>query len=72
MPPAILQRRRGDDRASQVTKAQYPLREARVEVTEVAGKPGSYTAKVYMRPWLQFEELTAALSMVAKLPASKG
>lgn len=53
-------------------RARYPLREARVEVAEVAGKPGSYTAKVYMRPWLQFEELTAALSMVAKLPASKG
>ena len=53
-------------------RARYPLRDARVEVSEVAGKPGSYTAKVYMRPWLQFEELTAALSMVAKLPASKG
>src|SRR5580693_5045039 len=29
-----------DDTASQATKAQYPLRDAKVEVSEVPGKPG--------------------------------
>jgi len=52
-------------------RAQYPLREAKVEVEEVPGKPGAYNAKVFMRPWLQLEELTASLSMVAEIPSGK-
>ena len=50
------------------TQGEPRRREARVEVSEVAGKPGSYTAKVFMRPWLQFEELSASLRMVARIP----
>jgi type VI secretion system protein ImpC len=58
--------------AGQETKAKYPLAEARVEVKEVPGRPGSYTATAWMRPWLQFEELTTALAMVARIPAKTG
>jgi type VI secretion system protein ImpC len=50
------------------TKAKYPLREARVEVKEIPGKPGSYNAVAYMRPWLQMEELTTSMRMVARIP----
>jgi type VI secretion system protein ImpC len=50
------------------SKAKYPLREAKVEVKEVPGKPGSYNAVAYLRPWLQVEELTASLRMVARIP----
>ncbi len=50
------------------SKAKYPLREAKVEVKEVPGKPGSYNAVAYLRPWLQLEELTASLRMVARIP----
>jgi type VI secretion system protein ImpC len=49
-------------------KAKYPLREASVQVKEIPGKPGSYNAVAYMRPWLQMEELTASLRMVARIP----
>jgi type VI secretion system protein ImpC len=49
-------------------KARYPLREARVEVREIPGKPGSYNAIAYMRPWLQMEELTTSMRMVARVP----
>jgi type VI secretion system protein ImpC len=49
-------------------KARYPLREAKVEVKEIPGKPGSYNAVAYLRPWLQMEELTTSLRMVAKIP----
>lgn len=35
------------------TKAKYPLRDARVEVKEIPGKPGSYNAIAYLQPWLQ-------------------
>jgi len=59
-----------DDNASQETKAQYPLREARVEVEEVPGKPGVYKAKAYLRPHFQLDELTISLRLVAELPKS--
>jgi type VI secretion system protein ImpC len=55
-------------KADQELKARYPLREAKVEVKEIPGKPGSYNAVAYLRPWLQMEELTTSLRMVAKIP----
>jgi type VI secretion system protein ImpC len=57
-----------NENVGQDTKARYPLREARVEVKEIPGKPGSYNAVAYMRPWLQMEELTTSLRMVARIP----
>jgi len=57
-----------NEKAGQELKAKFPLREAKVVVEEIPGHPGSYNAKVWMRPWLQFEELTAALMMVAVIP----
>ncbi len=49
-------------------KARYPLAEAQISVKEVAGAPGSYEAVAYLRPWLQMEELSTSLSLVAKIP----
>ena len=57
-----------NENAGQETKARYPLREAKVEVKEIPGKPGSYNAVAYLRPWLQLEELTTSLRMVARIP----
>lgn len=54
--------------ASAEMKARYPLAEAKVEVKEVPGQPGVYSAVAWMRPWLQMEELTASLRLVASLP----
>jgi type VI secretion system protein ImpC len=54
--------------AGQDMKARFPLREARIEVKEIPGKPGSYNAIAYLRPWLQMEELTTSLRMVASIP----
>ena len=59
-----------DDTASHAAKARYPLREARVAVQEVPGKPGVYTAVAHLRPHFQLEELTASLRLVAELPSS--
>lgn len=58
----------GNENAGQELKARYPLREARVEVREIPGKPGSYNAIAHLRPWLQMEELTVGLRMVARIP----
>jgi type VI secretion system protein ImpC len=49
-------------------KARYPLREAAITVREIPGKPGSYNAIAHLRPWLQMEELTTSLRMVARIP----
>lgn len=49
-------------------KAKYPLREAAISVKEIPGKPGSYNAVAHLRPWLQMEELTTSLRMVARIP----
>ena len=46
-----------------------PLREARIEVQDVPGKPGAYTAVAHLRPHFQLEELTASLRLVAELPS---
>lgn len=58
----------GNPNAGPEMKARYPLREARVEVKEIPGKPGAYNAVAYMRPWLQMEELTTSMRMVARIP----
>jgi type VI secretion system protein ImpC len=57
-----------DDSASQEAKAKYPLREARVDVVEVPGKPGVYRAAAFLRPHFQLDELTISLRLVAELP----
>jgi type VI secretion system protein ImpC len=61
-----------DDSASQEAKAKYPLREARVDVVEVAGKPGVYRAVAFLRPHFQLDELTISLRLVAELPQPAG
>lgn len=57
-----------DDSAPQEMKASYPLRESRIEVTDVPGKPGSYRSIVFLRPHFQLEELTTSIRLVAELP----
>jgi len=57
-----------NDDAPQAVKAKYPLREARVDVTEIAGKPGAYNATVFLKPHFQLEELSASIRLVAELP----
>jgi type VI secretion system protein ImpC len=58
----------GSPGASAEMKARYPLAEAHVEVKEVPGQPGVFNAVAWMRPWLQMEELTASLRLVANIP----
>jgi type VI secretion system protein ImpC len=59
-----------DDGASQEAKAQFPLREASVKVTEVPGKSGTYRAVAFLRPHFQLDELSVSLRLVAELPSS--
>jgi type VI secretion system protein ImpC len=59
-----------DDNASQEQKAQFPLREASIQVSEVPGKPGVYRSVAFLRPHFQLDELSISLRLVADLPQS--
>ena len=59
-----------DDNASPSMKARCPLREARIDVSEVPGKPVVYKAVAFLRPHFQLDELTVSLRLVAELPAA--
>jgi len=54
--------------SGQQLKSKFPLADAKVEVKEIPGKPGAYHAVAWLRPWLQLEELTASLRLVARIP----
>ncbi|EKE75631.1 type VI secretion system contractile sheath large subunit [Gallaecimonas xiamenensis] len=56
----------------QEIRAKYPLADAKVQVKEIPGRPGSYNAVAWLRPWLQMEELTSSLRLVAKIPEIGG
>ena len=58
-----------NDDAPQNVKAKFPLRQARVDVFDVPGKPGSYSAVVFLKPHFQLDELTVSIRLVAELPA---
>jgi type VI secretion system protein ImpC len=58
-----------NDSAGFSLKAQKPLKEARVEVVEIPGKPGAYRAVAFLRPHFQLDELTMSMRLVADLPA---
>ena len=57
-----------NDVAPASQKAKFPLREARVDVAEVPGKPGVYRAIAFLRPHFQLDELSVSLRLVAELP----
>jgi type VI secretion system protein ImpC len=58
----------GNDDASPEVKAKRPLREARIDVLEIPGKPGAYRAVAFLRPHFQLDELSVSMRLVAELP----
>ncbi len=56
--------------ATQGEKARFPLSEARIDVVDQPGKPGAYSATVFLKPHFQMEELSTSIRLVAELPAS--
>jgi type VI secretion system protein ImpC len=57
------------DVGTQEMKAKKPLRDARIDVAEIPGKPGCYRAVAFLRPHFQLDELSVSLRLVADLPA---
>ena len=56
--------------ASQEIEGQVPATRGRwSRCRRSRRQPGTYNAIAFIRPWLQLEELTASLRMVARIPA---
>ena len=68
----ILNYLNGNPLSSQELKAKLPLADAKIKIEEVPGQPGCYNAIAWLRPWLQMEELTTSLRMVARIPKLDG
>jgi type VI secretion system protein ImpC len=64
----ILQYVVGNDDVAAEVKARKPLRDAKIEVVDVPGKPGAYRAVAFLKPHFQLDELTISLRLVADLP----
>ncbi|HEX6632037.1 MAG TPA: type VI secretion system contractile sheath large subunit [Gemmatimonadaceae bacterium] len=61
----------GNDDAPMSVKAKRPLSDARIDVSEVPGKPGVYRAVAFLKPHFQLDELSMSMRLVADLPAAK-
>lgn len=60
-----------DDNAAAELKSRYPLREARVEVSEIPGKPGTYRMSTHLRPHFQLDDLVASVQLKTELAAAR-
>lgn len=57
----------GRDDLSWEMRARYPLRNARVEVAELPGKSGSYSAIIYLKPHYVADQLVSELRLTTEL-----
>ena len=55
-----------DERASPSMKAQYPLREAEVQITEKLGEPGKYMLTIRLLPHYQLDQLSSSMTLIAR------
>ena len=55
-----------DEKAPPSMKAQFPLREADVEVTEIPGQPGKYMLMIRLLPHYQLDQLSSSMTLVAR------
>jgi type VI secretion system protein ImpD/type VI secretion system protein ImpC len=51
------------------TRARYPLLDARVEVRELATKPGSFGCTIHLQPHYQLDDISASFRLVTELSA---
>jgi type VI secretion system ImpC/EvpB family protein len=59
------------ENATPELRARYPLREARVRVSEAPGQPGSFLCVVHLRPQFQLDQLVASVKLVTRLTSPR-
>jgi type VI secretion system protein ImpC len=57
------------DTSSEEFKAQHPLADAQVHLTDREDAPGVYEARFFLRPHYQLEGLSVALRLLSRLPS---
>lgn len=62
----------GSDDASPETRVRYPLREGRVSVVEIPGKPGSFGCEVAIRPHYQLDQIASEFRLTTVIAAGQG
>lgn len=67
----LLQFASASSNASGESGARQPLRNARVEVTELPGKPGVFGCTIHLQPHYQLDEVGAAFRLVTELDAPR-
>lgn len=61
----------GSDGASDDMRARYPLREANVEVREVAGRPGALACTVRLRPHFQLDSIATSFRLITDMTGDR-
>jgi type VI secretion system ImpC/EvpB family protein len=56
-----------DDDAPSEIKARFPLRDARAQVREQPGRPGSYSCTIHLQPHYQLEGMVTAVKLTTEL-----
>ncbi len=57
--------------SSELARASKPLAAAEIQITDVEGNPGYYSARFFLRPHYQLDPLTSSLRLVSRLPSGK-
>ncbi len=57
----------GNDDADEDKKAQYPLREGKVNVFEIPGKPGIFSCIMRLQPHFQLDDVSASFQILADM-----
>lgn len=52
---------------SRELQAKYPLRDARVEISESIGNPGAYICKIHLSPHYRFEQIETYLQLTTEI-----
>ena len=56
----------GNDDAGPELKAEYPLRDAGVEVRAIRGRPGAYACTIRLQPHFQLDDVATSFHLVAE------
>ena len=57
----------GGDDMDYDAKARYPLREGRITVSEISGRPGAYECRVALRPHFQLDQVVSEFHLVTTI-----
>jgi type VI secretion system ImpC/EvpB family protein len=63
----LLEYTSANEDAGSEMQASRPLREAKVEVREMPGRPGSYRCVIHLRPHFQLDQMSSSVKLVTEL-----